>query len=575
MALYLKHRPQTFATIVGQDHIVQTITNQIKSGKVAHAYLFSGSRGVGKTTTARLLAKALNCEKRKEKSFEPCNECSSCTEISAGRAIDVIEIDAASHTGVDNVRENIIENAQFNPTKSPYKVFIIDEVHMLSTSAFNALLKTLEEPPAYIVFILATTELHKLPETILSRCQRYNFKKVPYDILSKHLQTIAKEEKIKIDQEVLDRIINKSDGCVRDAVSLLDQIMATGEKTITAEIASIVLPASNVEETLSLVSSLVNKQAKKGLDIINKLAEDGIRFTQLADDTIELLRIMMITKATAQKSATGVDLSDKVQKELSKLNDLITNHELIRLIDLVMKRRQEIPSSPLPQLPLELVVIEWCSDNNQGSVISDQRPVANEQKSVIGNQESTTTKQSNDKNNEVIVNNSGNIFSDEKMDSLVDEITDSVEQIRVEEKIEEKTEEISKTKLFAEKVKNLIIRDKEPVCTVEDVKSKWTELLTVINGESPSLTFILKTASVESVEGNTVCISVGFSFHKDKLDGNKCRKQIEELLSKLLDKKVRIDIIVQTKKAVETEPEPIGSKEMMELASALGGEVVS
>ena len=210
MALYLKYRPQDFSSIIGQEHIVKTISNQIIHNKINHAYLFSGPRGVGKTTLARVIAKAVNCENRQDKNFDPCNQCSSCQEITHSRAIDVIEIDAASHTGVDNVKENIIDNVQFKPTKSKYKVFIIDEVHMLSTSAFNALLKTLEEPPEHIIFILATTELHKLPATIISRCQRFAFKKIPHETMNKHLENIAKAEKIKITKEVLERIINNS-----------------------------------------------------------------------------------------------------------------------------------------------------------------------------------------------------------------------------------------------------------------------------------------------------------------------------------------------------------------------------
>jgi DNA polymerase-3 subunit gamma/tau len=532
MALYHTHRPQTFDSIIGQDHIVKTITNQIKTGKVAHAYLFSGPRGIGKTTTARLLAKALNCENRKENKYEPCNSCNSCSEISGSRSIDVIEVDAASHTGVDNVRENIIENAQFRPTKSPYKIFIIDEVHMLSTSSFNALLKTLEEPPTHVIFILATTESHKLPETILSRCQRYNFKKVAYDVLAKHLQAVAKEEKVKIDKEVLDRIINKSDGCVRDAIGLLDQIMATGEKEITPEIASIVLPASNLDEVAQFISFLINHEAKEGLEILNNLAEQGIRFTQFADDTIELLRVLMIVKATGQKTAPGVDLNDKIIKELHKLGGQIEYLELVKLIDIVMKRRQEIQSAPLPQLPLELVVIEWCADDTN-------------HKAHITSHEPHTEKTETDKNKTSIPDN--NV---------------TIEQFNNQSQ--------STTQKIAEKVKNLIIRDKEPVCSVEDVEAKWPELLSAINGDSPSLTFILKTANIAEISGNTICLSVAYRFHKDKLECKKCRRQIEEILSKLLDKKMEIDIMVQEKGVVEAD-----SKEIEELATTLGGTVVS
>ena len=204
--LYRKYRPQKFAQVTGQEHIITTIVNEIATGQVAHAYLFSGPRGTGKTTTARLLAKAVNCETRANGASEPCDTCLSCVEISAGRNIDVIEIDAASHTGVDNVRENIIDNAQFKPTKSKWKVFIIDEVHMLSTSAFNALLKTLEEPPAHVIFILATTELHKLPLTIISRCQRFNFHKIPLEQMRARLQELASSEEVKIDDEVMESV---------------------------------------------------------------------------------------------------------------------------------------------------------------------------------------------------------------------------------------------------------------------------------------------------------------------------------------------------------------------------------
>src|SRR3989338_10226564 len=206
MALYHKYRPQKFADVIGQDHIVKTLSQQIVSNTLAHAYLFSGSRGLGKTTVSRLLAKAINCTSRVEGSAEPCEQCTMCIAITNSRSIDVVEIDAASHTGVDNVRENIIENVRFAPAVLKKKIFIVDEVHMLSKGAFNALLKTLEEPPAYVLFILATTELHKVPETIVSRCERYDSTTIPAEQIIERLKMIAKAERVKVDVAVLGRL---------------------------------------------------------------------------------------------------------------------------------------------------------------------------------------------------------------------------------------------------------------------------------------------------------------------------------------------------------------------------------
>ncbi|MEK7625199.1 MAG: DNA polymerase III subunit gamma/tau, partial [Patescibacteria group bacterium] len=255
--LYRKYRPQSFADVTGQDTIVQTLQNEIAANKLSHAYLFSGPRGVGKTTLARLFAKAVSCEKRKDGQFEPCNDCQACNQINRGRHIDIIEIDAASQTGVDSVRENIIENAGIMPTVLKYKIFIIDEVHMLSTSAFNALLKTLEEPPAHVIFILATTELHKLPATVISRCERYTFKKITFDKMLARLKNLCKAEKVKVDKEVLERIVYKSDGGLRDAESLLGQILSLNLKEIRVEDAQIVLPLSSSETIIRYLKSIV------------------------------------------------------------------------------------------------------------------------------------------------------------------------------------------------------------------------------------------------------------------------------------------------------------------------------
>lgn len=512
MALYHKHRPQTFHEVIGQEHIIKTITNQITGGRVSHAYLFSGPRGVGKTTTARLISKSVNCKNKKENSFEPCDTCESCKEISESRAIDVIEIDAASYTGVDNVRENIIDNAQFRPTKSKYKVFIIDEVHMLSTSAFNALLKILEEPPEYIIFILATTELHKLPDTIISRCQRFNFKKVPFDEMEKQLKKIAKDEGVKVDDDVIERIIYKSDNCVRDAISLLDQIMASGEKHITADIASIILPTSNVDEAIQLIEKFVSGNTKGCLEQINKLSEEGVNLTQFANDTIELLRIMIVSKANSKTQSTGFDLSKEAEKSLQKIQKDISAHDLVLLIDLIIKRRTELKSSTIPQLPLELAAIEWCERNTNNA------PIQN----VI-------------------------IQKDVKTEPLKKEIKETVNP----------PSEIPKIA--------------NSPFTLQDIENKWSEFLQKMEKESTSLAFILKSSSLSHVHGNTLTLSVSFSLHKDKLMATVNIKKIETILSTVMSNNILLDVIVKEKTEVRA---PVDN-ELQDLTAAFGGEIIN
>lgn len=524
MALYHKYRPQTFSSVVGQEHIVTTLMNQVATNKAAHAYLFSGPRGVGKTTLARILAKAINCPNRKAGDSEPCDQCNPCEEIRGSRSIDVIEIDAASHTGVDNVRENIIDNAQFKPTKSPFKIFIIDEVHMLSTSAFNALLKTLEEPPKHVIFVLATTELHKLPETIVSRCQRFDFKRVNFESLKKHLTSIAKEEDVKIDSDVIERIINKSDGCVRDAVGLLDQIMATGEKKITTETASLVLPTTNAETTLAFLTALVDRDAPNALQIIQKLADDGIDFAQFNKDLIELTRLLLLSKSGVKLDNYSTDLDEKAKKEVKKLADKLSPQSPVRLLDIFMARGAQVKSSPIPQMPLEMGVIEWVEKKDDAN---GQSP-ANDTNS---NDQTPTNKTQNTNN-----------------------------------KTQEKDSEPKKT--IVERVKEMV--SGEQTFKLEDVNAKWNEFLGKVEKQFPSLSFILKMSEIVELDGNTIKINVPYDFHRDKIMEKACQRNLETLLSDVLGDKAHIEASTQAK----NEPSP-ASDELQELASSLGGEVVS
>jgi len=345
MALYHTYRPQSFESIAGQQHIKQTIQNQIKTNKLAHAYLFSGPRGVGKTTTARLIAKAANCEKRKDGEAEPCNKCTSCEEISKGIAIDIFEIDAASHTGVDNVRENIIDNVQFGPSRAKKKVFIIDEVHMLSTSAFNALLKTLEEPPKHAIFVLATTELHKLPETIVSRCQHFTFSKLPFATMKMHLEKIAKAEKVILEEEVYERIIAKSDGCARDGVKLLDQLLATGEKKIDSKLADTVLPRGTSSALLDFFDALFALSMQDVFNECQNLNESNIHVPIFINDLLEKLRELMyisFTQGEEAKKKILVKYDENTQKRMLELSSKTEAKDFLRFIDILLARKKQV-----------------------------------------------------------------------------------------------------------------------------------------------------------------------------------------------------------------------------------------
>src|SRR3989339_736222 len=537
MALYHKHRPQTFGQVIGQEHITQTLVNQVLGDKVAHAYLFSGPRGVGKTTLARILAKSLNCPNRKTKESEPCNHCSSCQEIAASRSIDVIEIDAASHTGVDNVRENIIENSQFKPTTSKYKVFIIDEVHMLSTSAFNALLKTLEEPPTHVIFILATTEPQKLPATIISRCQRYTFSKVPSKEMSQSLKNIAEKECVKIEEYVLLRVARKSEGCLRDGISLLEQLMASGAKKITEEIASLVLPSASIELQLEFAKYLANKQQKEALNFLNKLDNEGLNIIYFSHDFIEFLRVLMIAGVDMDLAEHELDLNKENKEKIQELKTLLSEIEIIKLLDLAIKRDGEVKNSVLPQLPLEMLAIEWCNQDNK-----------------------TTTKDES----LVQVKNENKQVEPKKIELVVENTIQQTEAIepKKEENIEITTETAPETKKeIIEPVLNTPANN-APV-SKEQVENNWSNIIKALEIEAPSMTFILKMAKIQNVQNNVITLSVEYSFHKEKLS--------ENVFNTILGSQIRIEITEITgEKKIEA-----NNNQLNNLATALGGQILN
>ncbi len=379
LALYRKYRPRIFADLIGQEPIKVSLQHQVARKQVAHAYLFSGPRGVGKTSTARILARAINCQHPQQ--GEPDNTCEFCMEILEGRSLDIIEIDAASNTGVDHVREHIIENSRFTPQRLPVKVFIIDEVHMLSSSAFNALLKTLEEPPAHVLFIMATTEVHRVPETILSRCQRFDFQKISIDDLVGRIEGVAKQEDVKLDAEVTRAIARRAHGASRDAEVLLAQLIGLGESHITREQADLVLPRTDAAAMLQLVKAMDTQNLSDALVIIERLSQDGVHIGEFINELIELVRIMIYVKATGKLTEVAQgELDDETAKALPALVTSLPLQRLTDILQTLIRHKQEIRFAPLPQIPLELAVLSIILDEHssspQSSVASPPPPPA-------------------------------------------------------------------------------------------------------------------------------------------------------------------------------------------------------
>jgi DNA polymerase-3 subunit gamma/tau len=351
-ALYLKYRPAHFDDMVGQEHVIQTLRNAIASGRLGHAYLFSGTRGSGKTTTARLLAKAFNCTEPNPMQ-RPCNRCANCVAVNEGRFLDLIEIDAASNTGVDDVRE-LRDKIQFAPNEGRYKVYIIDEVHMMSNAAFNALLKTLEEPPAHAIFILATTEEYKLPATVLSRCQRHTFRRIPLARILERLQAICQREGVQVEPAALQIVAHHATGSLRDALSLLDQLILSPETIVTAERAQQVLGITQHQGIQDLTNALAQQDLTAGLQIINQTVDEGADPRQFARQMTDHLRNLLLVRAG---SGQVVETTSEQKAVLEAQAKQISPAQLLHALNTFDEAARERRGSWLPQLPLEMAFV--------------------------------------------------------------------------------------------------------------------------------------------------------------------------------------------------------------------------
>ncbi len=492
LTLYRKYRPQSFKDLIGQNHIKITIQNELETGKVAHAYLFSGPRGIGKTTVARLIAKSINCLNRKENESEPCDKCNSCREFLEGKSLDIIEIDAASHTGVDNVRENIINSSRFTPTSRKFKIYIIDEVHMLSISAFNALLKTLEEPPPHAIFILATTEIYKVPQTIISRCQHFEFYKVPQvDIVKRLSKIIVKEEKI-VPKEILESIAYYSEGCIRDAESLLGQILSLGDKEITAEQAELVLPRNRFDLVLELIDYLNKKNSAQAISLINRLVEDGINLEKFNSNIIEVLRKILLVKINSQLDEFTIGLNADLQKRITDLAMGLSLNFLVESLEVFIKKIQELKFSDIIQLPLELAILE-----------------------IIENDEDN------------------NISLDSPKDKSFCTSEKKINQEKVETKMEIAPSQ--KPQMTINKVK----------LNLSQIKDKWQEVLICLKKYNHSLSSTLKISQPSNInEDGTLEICLMHKFHQQRINDLKNRQILEKVLQDIFGIKLIVKTVV-------------------------------
>lgn len=494
MTLYRKYRPQNFKELVGQNHVKVTLQNEIEDGSIAHAYLFCGPRAVGKTTVSRVFSKAINCLNRKAEEHEPCNLCDMCVKITNGRSLDVIEIDAASHTGVDNVRENIINVAQVSPSESRYRVFIIDEVHMLSASAFNALLKLLEEPPKNVVFILCTTEVHKIPNTIISRCQRFDFRRIGVIDVVKKLEYICNKENISVENGVLEDIARRADGHMRDAESLLGQVMAISGKSITRESADLIIPRSDLHEVVKLIDYLSKKDAGGAITLVNKVVDDGIDLKMFANDLIETLRKVMLGKVSLGLSQKlGLELGETIDMELKRSSENTSMNNIVDWIEKFSKVKNEISGSFIAQLPLEVAIVEICNENTSPSGFKKKFETADNQ--------SINTETSVDGFKNLKTSDTNKEVENEKS---VQKICSTVE------------------------------------LSLDMIKNRWHEVMAIIKQENHSLSFVLGACSPISVNGDTVTLSFKYKFHRDRIEDRDIKSVLEGVLSRVCKGLVKI-----------------------------------
>ena len=536
--LYRKWRPQTLADVVGQEHVTHTLLNALKSDKVAHAYLFCGPRGTGKTSTGRILAKALNCSQGG--AGEPCNACILCKEITGGHAMDVMEIDAASNRGIDEIRE-LRERVRFAPGTAKCKFYIIDEVHMLTEPAANALLKTLEEPPPHVRFVLATTEPHKVPVTILSRCQRFDFRRISQDATMKRLQVIDKGEGIKIDDASLKLIARSATGSLRDAINLLEQLTAYYGNDISLPQVQAMLGITGDVRARELVKHIVNNDIPAGLRTINGVTQDGVDLRQFARELVEYLRELLLVKAGA---AEAVDVP---KDAIAELKQLAEKSSMAQLSQAVRRFREvEMGFDGFSPLPLELALVECAMPSDRSALLEKlEKATGPVQAKPASATVPTAAKPAAAKKSETAQEPTATAPATPKRTA----------KVAKEEKAKEPVATVPATPEKAAKV----AADEKPESaapptpaepaaaaadmSLEDIRCRWKEVVDATKGMGSrgNLDALLRSAC-EPVEvtGDTLVLGFYWDFHKEKIEDPKYRTMVEAKVAEIFGKPYKI-----------------------------------
>lgn len=539
-AIYRKYRPKTFEDLIGQDHITKILQNQIQTNTISHAYLFSGTRGTGKTSCAKIFARAINCLDPDNK---PCNKCENCLESLDESSIDIIEIDAASNNGVDNIRD-LKDRAFYQPTSLKYKVYIIDEVHMLSKGAFNALLKILEEPPNHLVFILATTEPDRIPLTILSRCQKFQFKRIDTNEMFRALKTIAEKEGVTIDDDSYNLVINAADGSMRDAQSILEQLLSSGKDQITYDYAINLLGIVDKSNIIKIVDSIIENDAASLIDQIDQALLQGKDTEQLAKDILDHFRNLMLAKVAPESADRLIGSNVEAYIDQSKKLSL---EKILKSMEKLIDQLNEIKYSQQQRALLEITLLEVFQLVNSKAEI-----FTNEDRPKIPRKEKTQVKKADVK--EVL----------EKENEKVE--TKNIRSSQTEEKSADFKEEPLDFEESSEKPPS---NSTDTKLTKERIISDWKKILSEINKEKPMVYAFIVEAKISDCVNNTVTFGFHkqFGFHMGKLLEDNNRELVEKVLSLFYNTNVKINA-----KFIEDEKEASINKDIDTLTKLVGEE---